>query len=114
MTPEAKENRLAYTRGWRARNQERAKVYQLAYNKRRTQSRQRVIHAAKDVPCADCGVRYPPYVLDFDHVRGVKECTIGRCLSQSLVKIETEIAKCEVVCANCHRERTHRRKQQMS
>ena len=33
---------------------------------RRTET-QAIIVAAKNVPCMDCGVRYPTYVMDFDH-----------------------------------------------
>jgi hypothetical protein len=29
---------------------------------------------------------------------------------RSRVSIENEVAKCEIVCANCHRERTWQRK----
>lgn len=36
-----------------------------------------LVHAAKSVPCVDCGKEYPPYVMDFDHVRGNKKFTIG-------------------------------------
>ncbi|AJD82175.1 HNH endonuclease [Mycobacterium phage Cosmo] len=50
--------------------------------------------------------------MDFDHVRGVKEFNIGsyRTKSYSLQRIRDEIAKCDVVCSNCHRIRTHDRK----
>lgn len=60
-------------------------------------------------PCADCQVEYPSYVMDFDHL-GDKEFNISNAINfHSLEKIKKEIAKCEVVCANCHRIRTHDR-----
>lgn len=67
--------------------------------------------AAKDTPCTDCGKRYPPWVMDFDHVRGPKLFDIGSARNKagSLRRLKEEIAKCEVVCANCHRTRTHDR-----
>lgn len=69
------------------------------------------INEAKNVPCTDCGMRYPYYVMDFDHL-GDKEFDISnmkrRNMSLQLIKIE--IAKCEVVCSNCHRVRTHERR----
>jgi len=75
-----------------------------------------MIDAAKSKPCADCGVQYPPYVMQFDHVRGVKEFGIARgrngCWSSK--RLLDEIAKCEVVCANCHAERTQVTKKRMS
>lgn len=71
----------------------------------------RVIRAAKDVPCTDCGNRFPYYVMDFDHLDpSTKLADIGRGPRQwSLAKLQAEIDKCEVVCSNCHRERTHQR-----
>ena len=62
-------------------------------------------------PCIDCGINYPYYVMDFDHVRGVKQANVMELVSTlSKKKIDEEIAKCEIVCSNCHRIRTHMRK----
>jgi hypothetical protein len=62
-------------------------------------------------PCGDCGKFYPYYVMDFDHVRGVKHANVMELISTlSKKKIDLEIAKCEIVCSNCHRIRTHMRK----
>jgi hypothetical protein len=69
-----------------------------------------IIQAAKEKPCVDCGKSYPSYVMDFDHVRGDKLFGIGgTCGHKTHAKLLAEIDKCDVVCANCHRERTHRR-----
>lgn len=69
-----------------------------------------MVQGAKNVPCTDCGERYASYVMDFDHVIGVKSFGIGTRLGiHSDTSLIAEIAKCEVVCANCHRERTFRR-----
>lgn len=70
-----------------------------------------LIRERKAVPCADCGVQYPHYVMDFDHLPGTaKSFAISRlkasCSERTLL---AEIAKCEVVCSNCHRERTFSR-----
>lgn len=53
-------------------------------------------------------------MLDFDHVRGTKvEAVTAMAWNNATAeRIEAEIAKCEVVCANCHRRRTHRRREQ--
>jgi hypothetical protein len=79
-------------------------------NKRyREEIRKYVQDIKENTPCADCGKKYPYYVMDFDHL-GDKEFDInyltatGRC-----GKLRDEIKKCEVVCANCHRIRTHNR-----
>lgn len=65
----------------------------------------------KDVPCIDCGRSYPPYVMDFDHL-GDKLCNVST-LSEfsSFTAFKKEADKCEVICSNCHRIRTHRRNQ---
>ena len=69
----------------------------------------RAIQVAKEKPCTDCGVQYPYYVMHFDHL-GDKEFGIsGSRMNFGLTRIMAEIAKCEVVCANCHAERTHKR-----
>ena len=62
-------------------------------------------------PCMDCGIKYPYYVMDFDHVRGKKHKNVMELIpTLSKKKINEEIAKCEIVCSNCHRIRTHMRK----
>jgi hypothetical protein len=62
-------------------------------------------------PCMDCGVVYPYYVLEFDHVRGMKKFPISNVSGGelSLRALRIEVAKCDLVCANCHRERTFSR-----
>lgn len=60
-------------------------------------------------PCKDCGVRYPHYVVDLDHVRGDKKYNVSKMTTYSKARILEEIAKCDVVCSNCHRARTHAR-----
>ncbi len=59
--------------------------------------------------CADCD-EADPLVLEFDHLRD-KSFNIGASLTtRPWQVILDEIAKCEVVCANCHRRRTARRR----
>lgn len=62
--------------------------------------------------CADCGEKYPYWVLEFDHVKGVKVAGISRMIQYpkwSMEDIIAEIGKCEIVCGNCHKNRTHTR-----
>jgi hypothetical protein len=75
--------------------------------KKRTLLNRALIVKAKDVPCADCGGRFHPCAMDFDHINGTKEYNVGRMVGQaSEARLLAEIAKCEVVCANCHRVRS--------
>jgi hypothetical protein len=66
----------------------------------------------KSVPCADCGGTFDPICMDFDHRPGeVKLFSIGnRLSSRGFESIRAEISKCDIVCANCHRIRTHRKR----
>lgn len=58
-------------------------------------------------PCADCGVAYPYYVMHFDHQYD-KRFNLNEATrhTSSLKTVKAEIAKCEIVCANCHSERS--------
>jgi len=69
----------------------------------------KIVIEKKSVPCADCKVSYPFYVMDFDH-QFDKKFTIAIAVMQgrSIKSVLEEIAKCEVVCSNCHRIRTHK------
>jgi hypothetical protein len=68
-----------------------------------------LIEYFKTHPCDDCG-EVDPVVLGFDHLRD-KLFDIGKALrDRGWQSILDEIAKCEVVCANCHRRRTARRR----
>lgn len=70
------------------------------------------INSLKDKPCYDCGVSYPPYVMDFDHKNeNDKIDSLARLARNgfSKEKLLIEVEKCDLVCANCHRERTYKR-----
>lgn len=62
-------------------------------------------------PCADCKLDFPPQVMDFDHVTGEKRHSPSNMMGKGAKRetIAREIAKCEVVCACCHRTRTAQR-----
>lgn len=56
-------------------------------------------------PCVDCG-ESDPVVLEFDHINGNKIAAIADYLTRSILRIKSEIDKCVVRCANCHRRKT--------
>lgn len=83
---------------------ERNSQRQATNTRRRRENTAKVIEYLATHPCVDCG-NVDIRVLEFDHVRGEKAGNIatmvGSCLSWET--IFSEIAKCEVRCANCHR-----------
>lgn len=75
--------------------------------RRRQIARDYVYSYLKTHPCVDDGVT-DPEVLDFDHVRGDKlfGISLGVIRGYSINKLQSEIDKCEIRCANCHRKKT--------
>lgn len=62
----------------------------------------------REHPCADCG-EVDPIVLEFDHLRDKKFSISKGLQDRNWQDVLDEIAKCDVVCANCHRRRTAKR-----
>lgn len=54
------------------------------------------------VGCADCGFNAHHAALEFHHL-GNKELNLS--FAKSLGQAQREMAKCEVLCSNCHRIR---------
>ena|SRR5712691_7395370 len=89
-----------------------------AIQKRRVRANQAVRHIEivrriteiKSQPCTDCGGSFDPVCMDFDHLDGNDKVPggIARLVANAYgwEAIMAEIAKCELVCANCHRLRT--------
>lgn len=78
---------------------------------RQVASKRDMIYKLKENnPCIDCGKFYPYYVMQFDHLDN-KQKEISNMISQNYAinSILNEVSKCELVCANCHRERTQKR-----
>ena len=83
---------------------------------RRVTSRQRaaadVLNSLRRVPCADCRRGFRPHMMDFDHRDPTTKsfALSGECQFKSAETPLREVAKCDVVCANCHRLRTQRQR----
>lgn len=62
----------------------------------------------KSTPCTDCFNYFHPCIMDFDHRdRSQKINKISQIVrSAGMKRLQQEIDKCDVVCANCHRMRT--------
>jgi hypothetical protein len=82
-----------------------------AYTAQRKLELKRKVAKAKEKPCVDCGIQLVHYAMDFDHTAEDKNKGIARMANygNSWESIQAEIAKCDLVCANCHRIRTHER-----
>ena len=100
----------AYARQWYASNRERHRMAAQVARRARHKANVRLVELAKYRPCADCGRAFAPEQMDFDHVRGEKVAEVSSLLwNATPTRVAEEIAKCDVVCANCHRIRTRRR-----
>lgn len=65
------------------------------------------LNKIKDVPCIDCGKKYPSPVMEFHHRdRASKKFNIAANYREGWQRLKEEIAKCDVICANCHRIRS--------
>lgn len=64
-----------------------------------------------NIGCVDCGYAEHHAGLEFDHVpgRGTKSANVMNLLGKGYKALWDEIAKCDVVCATCHRIRTFNR-----
>lgn len=77
----------------------------LAQSQRRAEIKKWIDKIKKSHVCVVCG-NSDYRVLDFHHKMGIKEFNIADALTLSKTKIEAEMTKCELVCANCHRIKT--------
>lgn len=65
-----------------------------------------IMDEAKSAPCIDCGESYAPAVMDFHHRDPTtKHSSLALMRGYSETRLREEIAKCDVLCANCHRRR---------
>lgn len=98
--PDFKANEAAKMRRWRKTNPEAYKAqYTAEFEKRR-----QILLDARAGGCGTCGEK-DPSCLDFHHRdRTTKEGHIGEFRKFGMKRLLAEIAKCDVLCANCHRK----------
>ena len=105
-----------------SQDQEVMRAYRRKYNRRTKSARQvkqnacranakRFVDEYKSKPCADCKRKLPTVAMDLDHVRGAKHKSVSLMVSAGykIDLIKEEVAKCDIVCACCHRIRTAKR-----
>jgi hypothetical protein len=91
-------------------NRQKNKNYNCYKQKTRSQLRDKISILKESQACMDCGFFYPAPIMEYDHRPGeIKLATVAHLViaQASWKRIEAEIAKCDLVCANCHRYRTH-------
>lgn len=112
LTPEQRDRRRSDNRDEAKRRRERNAGAVRSEKHSYIATNRKIIREAKNRPCTDCGVQYPYYVMQFDHVGDDKLFNIGAYgpTSKRSLLLD-EIAKCEIVCANCHAERSYQRMQ---
>lgn len=98
-----------HARNYYLKNKEKQKEQiSEARKKRINENREKYFNILSSNPCVDCG-ETNPIVLEFDHKYGFDKVNeVGKLVGDgsSWEKIEIEMIKCEVRCANCHRIRT--------
>ncbi len=103
----------AQYKNWYSRHREKKVNYATALTKQRRRELVQWHHALKTgQPCTDCKRFYNPWVMEYDHLELYKKTrNISKMISSNYPKktILKEIEKCELVCSNCHRERTYKR-----
>lgn len=109
MPSKSKEAQAEYSRRHYEKNKAKVKKKVRAWNKAQAEKHKKLIRELKETtPCADCGEVYPYFVMDFHHI-AEKTFDVSRSVCGGKVstnKLLTELDKCVVLCANCHRIRT--------
>lgn len=125
-TLEGYQNRAAAQRAWKQKNPSYRAGYLRKYREtargkevvqtasRRQKARKRdAVLKHKAAPCLDCQGIFHPEAMEFDHREPADKsfsiASFGRRVG--LETLETELLKCDLVCANCHRVRTARRRE---
>lgn len=110
------------------KDKEKAKVYRLRHyyknqdqykfrrRRRKKEIRDYIENLKSTTSCMDCNEFYPFYVMHFDHRPGERKVfNLAEAAAKGLGQesLENEIKKCDIVCANCHAERTFQRQQNL-
>lgn len=101
------EQQKAYQKAYYAANKE---LYAERTKTAREKRREYVNGIKTNNPCVDCGQKYHYCQMQFDHIGDDKIADINKLMkTRSIETVKAEIAKCELVCANCHAIRTWKR-----
>ena len=100
------EKRKAYRREWYKNNKDSEKKH---VKNRKTEIRKWINHYKKTLTCSLCQENHPA-TIDFHHIKG-KDFEIGYMVSNgySINRIKSELEKCQILCANCHRKEHYKK-----
>lgn len=101
-------------REWDAAYWVRRRLFRVSQQKERRRELREWISGIKSAtPCADCGGNFHGAAMTYDHLPGhEKRGDISNLIAGGYRSVLiTEMAKCDVVCANCHAIRTYRRRE---
>lgn len=89
------------------KDKELQKKYQREWMRAKAAESLKIMRELKNKPCTDCGGLFHYSSMDFDHVDDNKITGVAKLAGTGQIdKMLEEIAKCELVCASCHRYRT--------
>ena len=107
----SKEKQKVYWKKWYLKNKARHIANNANLTAKLIERNKKWVNEKKAVPCKDCGIQYQPWIMQFDHLNNKEEnVSVMVRNAVSIKKLEIEISKCEVVCANCHANRTYNRR----
>jgi hypothetical protein len=119
MTPKRRAQHRKGTKRHYQKNKVRLRLKQINYYAKRKKEIGTIANWVAEcyggTPCMDCGGVFPWVAMDFDHRPSeTKRWPVSdegcRLATKGMkVKVLEEIAKCEIVCSNCHRVRTQER-----
>ena len=102
-------------REWDAAYWQRRRDFRISQQRdRRRELREWVSGIKSSTPCSDCDRFFHFAAMTYDHLPGQeKRGDISNLIAGGYKSVlVTEMAKCEVVCANCHAIRTFRRREE--
>lgn len=105
-SPEARAAYLAYQKQYQKNHGLQHRIDRFAW-----------LDALKAHPCMDCGLEFPPECMDFDHrnpktkLFNVSQAAVS---GRSIESVRAEVAKCDLICACCHRIRTAKQQRRRS
>jgi len=98
-------DRRAYDRAYYENRSEEQKAQKVEYNRNRKARSRQMIQEFKLGKSCSCGENHPA-CLEFHHITDDKGVNIADAVGKgwSWEKIKSEINKCILICANCHRK----------